>query len=280
MSPARKNVDVEEPDRVEGQPHPREVYELIGQDDALARAARVVRSGRPPHGLMLTGPAGIGKATLAYRIARYVLRFGATAEGPESLSVPQTDIVSRQIEAQAHPGLLVLKRPVDEKTGRLKTVVSVHEIRRLGGFFGLTSAAGGWRVAIIDTADDMNDNAANALLKALEEPPRALAADPHQSCTRASVADDPFALPASRHEAARRRGADRGARATSARRRTQRIARHWFVWPKDRWAWHFGLRKKRASISPTARSHFWRLVRPTSKRCSRLPSAWGARRTA
>jgi len=69
MSPARKAQDVEEPDRVEGQPHPREVYELIGQDDALARASRIIRSGRPPHGLMLAGPAGIGKATLAYRIA-------------------------------------------------------------------------------------------------------------------------------------------------------------------------------------------------------------------
>ncbi len=79
--------------------------------------------------------------------------------------------MSRQIEAQSHPGLLVLKRPADEKTGRLKTVVSVNEIRRLGGFFGLTSAGGGWRVAIIDAADDMNDNAANALLKVLEEPP-------------------------------------------------------------------------------------------------------------
>ena len=168
---SRKTADTEEPDRVEGQPHPREVYDLIGQDDALARAARVVRSGRPPHGLMLAGPAGIGKATLAYRIARYVLRYGATSDGPADLSVPQSDIVSRQIEAQSHPGLLVLKRPVDEKTGRVKTVVSVNEIRRLGGFFGLTSAGGGWRVAIIDAADDMNDNAANALLKVLEEPP-------------------------------------------------------------------------------------------------------------
>jgi DNA polymerase-3 subunit delta' len=171
MSPTRKAQDVEEPDRVEGQPHPREVYELIGQDDALARASRIIRSGRPPHGLMLAGPTGIGKATLAYRIARYVLRYGASAEGPADLSVSKTDIVSRQIEAQANPGLLVLRRPRDEKTGRLKTVVSVDEIRRLGGFFGLTSTGGGWRVAIIDAADDMNDNAANALLKVLEEPP-------------------------------------------------------------------------------------------------------------
>ena len=171
MSPARKTADVEEPDRVDGQPHPREVYDLIGQDDALARAARSVRSGRPPHGLMLAGPAGIGKATLAYRIARYVLRYGASADGPADLSVPKNDLVSRRIEAQSHPGLLVLKRVVNEKTGRLMNVVRVDEIRRLGSFFGLTSAGGDWRVAIIDAADDMNDNAANALLKVLEEPP-------------------------------------------------------------------------------------------------------------
>jgi DNA polymerase-3 subunit delta' len=120
---------------------------------------------------MLAGPAGVGKATLAYRIARYVLKFGASAEGPADLSVPRNDVVSRRIEAQSHPGLLVLKRPRDEKTGRLKNVVSVDEIRRLGGFFGLTSTGGGWRVAIVDSADDMNDNAANALLKVLEEPP-------------------------------------------------------------------------------------------------------------
>jgi DNA polymerase-3 subunit delta' len=171
VSPARKSADIEEPDRIEGQPHPREVYDLIGQDDALSRASRIIRSGRPPHGLMLAGPAGIGKATFAYRIARYLLRYGATADGPADLSVPKNDIVSRQMEARAHPGLLELKRPADEKTGRLRTIIGVGEIRRLGGFFGLTAASGGWRIAIIDAADDMNDNAANALLKVLEEPP-------------------------------------------------------------------------------------------------------------
>jgi DNA polymerase-3 subunit delta' len=171
MSPARKTTDLEEPDRIEGQPHPREVYDLVGQDDALTRASRSIRSGRPPHGMMLAGPAGIGKATLAYRIARYVLRYGAKADGPADLSVPANDLVSRRIEAQSHPGLLVLKRVVNEKTGRLMNVVRVDEIRRLGGFFGLTSAGGDWRVAIIDAADDMNDSSANALLKVLEEPP-------------------------------------------------------------------------------------------------------------
>jgi DNA polymerase-3 subunit delta' len=162
--------DDDEPDRVEGHKHPRETYELVGQDAALERAARAIRSGRLPQAWLISGPPGIGKATLAYRIARYLLRHGATAEGPADLSVPPKDPVSRQIEAEAHPGLLVVKRRRDDK-GKLKTVINVEEIRRLGPFFGLTSGAGGWRVAIIDPADEMNDNAANALLKILEEPP-------------------------------------------------------------------------------------------------------------
>ncbi len=163
--------EAEEADRIEGQAHPRETYDVIGQDEALARAARALRSGRPPQAWLIAGPPGIGKATLAYRIARYLLRHGATAEGPADLGVAPNDVVSRQIEAQAHPGLLVLKRLVNQKTGRLKTVLEIDEIRRLASFFGMTAEAGGWRVAIVDSADEMNDNSANALLKALEEPP-------------------------------------------------------------------------------------------------------------
>ena len=170
MSPARREAGTEEPDRIEGQAHPRETYELWGQDAALARAARAIRSGRPPQAWMISGPPGIGKATLAYRIARYMLRYGATAAGPADLSVAPNDAVSRQIEAQAHPGLLLLRRR-ENKQGKLKTVLDVEEVRRLGGFFGMTASAGGWRVAIIDSADEMNPNAENALLKILEEPP-------------------------------------------------------------------------------------------------------------
>jgi DNA polymerase-3 subunit delta' len=166
-----RGSETPEPDRVEDQPHPREVYDLIGQDAALALASRAIRQGAPPQAWLIGGPSGIGKATLAYRIARYLLKYGAAADGPANLSVPKTDIVARQIEAQAHPGLLVLKRQVNEKTGKLKTVLEVDEIRKLAAFFGMTSGAGGWRVAIVDSADEMNDNAANALLKILEEPP-------------------------------------------------------------------------------------------------------------
>ena len=158
-------------DRVEGFPHPRETFNLLGQDVALARAARALRAGRPPSAWLITGAPGIGKATLAYRIARYLLAYGATDEGHEDLGVPEDNPAARQVAAQSHPGLLVLKRAINPKTGKLMTVLSVDEIRRLADFFGMTSGAGGWRVAIVDTADDMNDNAANALLKMLEEPP-------------------------------------------------------------------------------------------------------------
>jgi DNA polymerase-3 subunit delta' len=145
---------------------------LLGQDEALGRAARAIRSGRPPQGWLIAGPPGIGKATLAYRIARYLLAFGATDRGPADLAVPPNDPVATLVRAGTHPGLLALKRGLHPDTGKPMTVLSVDEIRRLGSFFGLTSGAGGWRVAIIDTADEMNDQAANALLKILEEPPQ------------------------------------------------------------------------------------------------------------
>ena len=159
------------PVEVDDGPSPAKTLALIGHEEALSRVARAIRAGRPPQGLLLGGPPGIGKATLAYRIARYLLRYGATDAGPADLSLPENDPVTAQVSAAAHPGLLALSRPVNVKTGKLMTVLPVDEIRRLSPFFGMTSGAGGWRVAIVDTADDMNDNAANALLKALEEPP-------------------------------------------------------------------------------------------------------------
>lgn len=163
--------DLPEPDRVEGQAHPRETFRLIGQKAALAIAARSIRSAKPPQAWLISGAPGIGKATFAYRIARYLLLYGATDKGPADLSVPEKDSVSLQVAAGGHPGLLVLKRPYNEKTGKLRTELTVDEVRRLSGFFGMTSGAGGWRIAIIDTADEMNPHAANALLKMLEEPP-------------------------------------------------------------------------------------------------------------
>ncbi|MBS0471970.1 MAG: DNA polymerase III subunit delta' [Proteobacteria bacterium] len=166
-----KTEDIVETDRIDGFPHPRETLRLAGQDAALTRAARAIRGGHPPQAWLLCGPPGIGKATLAYRIARYLLAFGAKAAGPEDLSVPERDPAALQLAAGAHPGLLVLKRGLND-SGKLMSVLGVDVVRKLQGFFGMTSGAGGWRVVIVDTADDMNDAAANALLKLLEEPPQ------------------------------------------------------------------------------------------------------------
>ncbi|MGN6515413.1 MAG: DNA polymerase III subunit delta' [Rhizomicrobium sp.] len=150
---------------------PRRTFSLVGHRAALATAARAIRTGRAPQGWLISGPPGVGKATFAFRIARYLLAFGATDRGPEDLSVPDNDPTAVQITAGGHPGLLVLQRGINPNTGKPMTVLGVDEVRKLHGFFGMTSGAGGWRIAIVDTADDMNDAAANALLKALEEPP-------------------------------------------------------------------------------------------------------------
>src|SRR5471030_1014161 len=138
-SKAKRSSEVEETDRVAGFAHPRQTTDLVGQDVALARAARAIRSGKPPQGWLISGPPGIGKATLAYRIARYLLAYGATEKGPDDLSIPAKDPVALQVAAGSHPGLLVLKRGVNPDTGKLMSVLSVAEIRRLAGFFGMTS---------------------------------------------------------------------------------------------------------------------------------------------
>ena len=171
MAKRVREEETVETDRIAGQPHPRETLALVGQDEALARASRAIRGGRPPQAWLIAGPPGIGKATFAYRVARYLLAFGATDTGPEDLSVPPNDAVVPLMRAGSHPGLLALKRGLNDD-GKLMTVLSVKEIRKLGNFFEKTSSSGGWRVAIIDPADEMNDQAANALLKILEEPPR------------------------------------------------------------------------------------------------------------
>jgi DNA polymerase-3 subunit delta' len=165
-----KTEEIVETDRIDGFAHPRETIRLVGQDRALARAARAIRGGHPPQGWLIAGPPGIGKATLAYRIARYMLAYGASASGAEDLSVPERDGTAIQVAAGAHPGLMVLKRGLND-SGKLMSETSVGVVRKLSGFFGMTSGAGGWRIAIVDTADDMNPAAANALLKMLEEPP-------------------------------------------------------------------------------------------------------------
>jgi DNA polymerase-3 subunit delta' len=161
-----------EADRLGDFPHPRETRDLVGQQAAEEALARAFAGGRMHHAWLFAGRAGIGKATLAYRLARHVLaRPGERDPAGRSLAVPPTSPAARQVAALAHPGLLVLRRPYDLQKKRLITVISVDEVRRLRAFLGHTAEAGGWRVVVVDSADELNPNAANALLKSLEEPP-------------------------------------------------------------------------------------------------------------
>lgn len=158
-------------------PHPRQASELISHADAEHTMLDAYRSGRMPHAWLIGGPAGIGKATLAYRMARFVLAHpdpaASDVQSATSLAVAEDHPLAQRIAAQAHPDLLVLERAVNEKTGKLFTVIRVDDVRRTVSFFGSTAGEGGWRVCIVDTADELQQpQAANALLKILEEPPK------------------------------------------------------------------------------------------------------------
>jgi DNA polymerase-3 subunit delta' len=149
-------------------PHPREVFDLVGQEPAEAAFEDARARGRLHHAWLLTGPEGVGKATFAYRAARRLL--GAPAAPAYGLlGADPAHPVSRQVLNRAHPDLLVLERMGED--GKPRKVIPVDDARKLSEFFSKSPAAAPHRVAIIDAADDLNPNAANALLKTLEEPP-------------------------------------------------------------------------------------------------------------
>jgi DNA polymerase III subunit delta' len=154
---------------------PRETTALFGHRDAEQALLNAYRSGRIPHAWLIGGAQGIGKATLAYRMARFVLAHrhpqGPDVQRAETLWVDPSDPVARHVAAGAHGGLLTLERTLNDK-GVMRSVITVDETRETIGFFGSTAAVEGWRVCIVDTVDELNPNAANALLKILEEPPR------------------------------------------------------------------------------------------------------------
>ncbi|HEX2147784.1 MAG TPA: DNA polymerase III subunit delta' [Pseudorhizobium sp.] len=146
---------------------------LFGHQAAEEFLARSYRSGKGHHAILIEGPEGIGKATLAFRFANHVLCHPEPEAAPAHLIEPDpAATVTRQIASGASHNLLHLTRPVDEKSGKAKSAITVDEVRRAGHFFGQTSGTGNWRIVIIDPADDLNRNAANAILKILEEPPR------------------------------------------------------------------------------------------------------------
>ena len=164
-------------------PEPRVNPHLIGHEAAEKDYLAAWSSGRLAHAWLICGPRGIGKATLAHRMARCALKQGGKDDGasdmfgapppPTSLQMSAEDPLFRRIAAGGHGDLRVVERGwSDNKQIKRKTVITVDDVREIGGFMSMTPAEGGWRTVIIDAADEMNANAANAVLKVLEEPPR------------------------------------------------------------------------------------------------------------
>ncbi len=160
--------DLPDPTGIPGLPHPRETATLIGQDAAEQEFLAARSGGRLHSGWLITGPLGVGKATLSYRIAAYLL---SGRGAPDSLQLPQDDPDLRLIRGGAHPRLFILKRGPNDKGDRISAQIRVDEVRKLKEFFHLSATDGGHRAVIIDAADEMNPAAANAVLKELEEPP-------------------------------------------------------------------------------------------------------------
>jgi DNA polymerase-3 subunit delta' len=156
-------------------PHPRDTAQLFGHAEAEQTLLDAYRGGHIAHAWLIGGPHGIGKATLAYRMARFVLANPDPAadavQKATSLSVPADHPTARRMSNQAHPDLLVLRRVINEKTGKLFQDIRVEDIRDAVPFFGSTAGEGGWRIAILDSVEELNRSGENSLLKVLEEPP-------------------------------------------------------------------------------------------------------------
>jgi DNA polymerase-3 subunit delta' len=147
---------------------------LVGHDLAERTMLASQQLGRLHHAWLLTGPRGIGKATLAWRFARFLLAgqpHGLFAASPDSLDVDAHAPGRALVDARSHPDLFHLRRSLDPKNDRIRSEIAVGDVRELGEFIHLTPAMGDWRVAIVDSADELNSASANAILKILEEPP-------------------------------------------------------------------------------------------------------------
>lgn len=151
--------------------HPRARADFLGAEGLEAELAQALNAGALANGWLIVGGEGAGKATLAYRLARALL-WNERPAGALSLDVPPQSRTFALTASGGHPDLFVAERRYDEKKERHATEISVEVIRDLTHFLSHTASMGGWRVAIIDSADDLNRNSANALLKVLEEPPQ------------------------------------------------------------------------------------------------------------
>ncbi|HWK94827.1 MAG TPA: DNA polymerase III subunit delta' [Pseudolabrys sp.] len=154
---------------------PHQTTVLFGHADAERTLLEAYRGGRMPHAWLIGGQPGIGKATLAYRLARFVLAHpdpaSAEVQSATSLAVDPDHPAARRMAVKAQGDLLVLERVINPQTGKLFQNIRIDDVKRTVGFFGSTAGEGGWRIAIVDPIDDLQRDGANALLKILEEPP-------------------------------------------------------------------------------------------------------------
>ena len=158
---------------------PRATPHLLGHEPVERALVAATLSGRLPHAWLIGGPPGVGKATLAFRFARWLLAGKADEVGglfgttPDSLYLSPDDPVFRRVAAGGHADLKTVERPEPAEGGKKKRpkALPVDEVRKIVPFLRLTPAEGGWRVVVVDDADTMNRSSANAILKILEEPP-------------------------------------------------------------------------------------------------------------
>src|SRR5215211_852913 len=176
MARGKASVDASEREKLEWPydwPPPWRSERLLGHEAAEKTLLAAHQSGRLHHAWLISGPRGIGKATLAWRFARFLLcgqhEAGLFGGGPENLDVSSDAPGRSNFDARAHPDLFHVRRTLNPDTGRMRAEIAVDDVRDLGNRMRMTS--GGWRVAIVDAADEMNRNSANAVLKILEEPP-------------------------------------------------------------------------------------------------------------
>ncbi|MEW6436783.1 MAG: DNA polymerase III subunit delta' [Pseudomonadota bacterium] len=164
-----------EADRIDEAPHPRETQVFFGHQDAEQALLDAYRANRLPQAFIIGGPTGIGKATLAWRLARFLLAHPNPAtpgvESAKDLSLRADDPIVHKIAALSHGDVVLLRREWNEKSKRHYTEIRVDDVRQASHLFRSASAAGGYRICIVDAADDLNNSAANALLKLIEEPP-------------------------------------------------------------------------------------------------------------
>lgn len=162
-------------DSLPGYPPPAAAGRVYGHADTESALVKAYRSGKLHHALIFSGMRGIGKATLAFQFARHIIANPDPQHAPVAFEPSEDSALARQIATGAHPQVLHLTRPLDAKTGKFKTQLTVEETKRIGRFLTRTVAGNGHRIVIVDPVNDMNASAANALLKNLEEPtPRTL----------------------------------------------------------------------------------------------------------